>query len=289
MHISEALLPNDGNPHASRLEWAFAGSSSSTPVSDLNDLPHGQPPPAPGAARDMFAAITFSQWQHWVDSRYAISAYEQGVMPRDTGTMYTFRRSGEGGFNEMGNLTLEFGVGEYPRLGFVGGGGGGQGEGWDGGEGGEVVPRPVQMHHEEMWRDIPLLACWPSTSRFCVVVRVDGLLPSTSSTTSSSPSPPTPIRGLIIRLGQYCQGFVKHGSSNTIERWEFTERIERNEGAGAKESEMVGVVGGDWVRVARIGDAFLPCAIAMREEGVVLGARAEYEGVEWVVEEVVEW
>ncbi|KAF2658011.1 hypothetical protein K491DRAFT_690565 [Lophiostoma macrostomum CBS 122681] len=303
MHASEPLLPNDGNPHAARLEWAFAGTSFSAPVADLADLPHGQPPPGQ-EARDLYESVTYSKWVHWVDSRRAVGAHEEGEgvwrMPADTGTMYTFKRGVEGGFNEGGNLTLEFGVGEYPRLRVVGGGGGAGGRDGGDGEGGMGEQRPVQMHHEEMWRDVPLLACWPETKKQCVVLRVEAAVPASttssasSSTTnpdpsSASPTPATiPIRGLIIRLGQYIQGFLKSGSSNTIERWEFTERIERHDRPEVKESEMERVVGGDWVRVARIGDAFLPCAVAMKE-GVVLGAKVEYGGVEWVVEEVVEW
>jgi hypothetical protein len=206
----ESPLPNVASNQYSivrRLEWGFAGTSSSSPSS--NDL-----------------VASHSVWTHWVDSRFAVGSNH---IPADEGDMYAIDDE----------FTLEHGAGPNPFTG--------------------------NMHsYEEMWRDVPIKACYPATIKFCAVLRLQ----------SDS------VRGLVIRLGQYCQGLVQHGEEVSIERWEFVLRVDEN-GHTA---------GGDWTRVARVGTAFLPCLLAcrdLREES--LGTVIKGAGDEWVVEEVGEW
>lgn len=77
-------------------------------------------------------------------------------------------------------------------------------------------------------------------------------------------------RGMVIRVGGWCQGFVKWHEEGrevemVVERWREVE--------------------GRWERVVRLGNSFLPCAVAW-SGGVTLGGKIKYKGTEWEVVEV---
>ena len=123
--------------------------------------------------------------------------------------------------------------------------------------------------HEELWRDVPVASTSVSgksgeTGQVCVVLRCE--------------DEELGIRGVIVRVGRYCQGILQHGDVTTTERWEFD-----GEGTSDAQDEK------KWKRKARTGDVFLPCAVTFREEVVQLGGRVRQGGLEWVVEEVWVW
>lgn len=205
-------LPNHGS--TSRLEWGFAGTSSSVPV-----------PLAPSNPSLATIPVTHSTWRHWLDSRFA--AQPSAAIPADEGDMYTLSSS----------LTLEHGHAFHPHLDRVAG-------------------------HEELWRDVDAASTDASGGKVCVVLRCcdDG----------------EGVRGVVVRVGQFCQGIVVSGGMVATERWEW-------EDPGEEQEEM------GWRRTARSGDAFLPCAVTFRPERVGEGGRVRAAGVEWVVEEAWEW
>ncbi|KAF2023473.1 hypothetical protein EK21DRAFT_80850 [Setomelanomma holmii] len=120
--------------------------------------------------------------------------------------------------------------------------------------------------HEEMWRDVAVLPTGSGAKgkKVCVVMRLH--------------NDAVGARGVIVRLGQYCQGIVMLGKYSTIERWEFG----GGEGGGSEKD-------GGWKRTARVGDQFLPCSVTWREEIVRVGAKVKYHDYEWAVEEAWEW
>ncbi|PVI06133.1 hypothetical protein DM02DRAFT_650042 [Periconia macrospinosa] len=121
-----------------------------------------------------------------------------------------------------------------------------------------AAPNPqtgVMQSHEEMWTDCVIQACAPQTTVFSIVLRID--------------VPEYKVRGVVVRLGQFCQGIVMQGGAVTVERWEF--------------------LAGEWKRTVRIGEGFLPCALAFKEEACDLGGTVVYGQHEWKVEEKVEW
>ncbi|MCJ1243194.1 hypothetical protein MMC30_000391 [Trapelia coarctata] len=79
------------------------------------------------------------------------------------------------------------------------------------------------------------------------------------------------IRGMIVRVGDWCQGILKVGEEIMVERWHWTG-------------------GGGWESIARLGRGkLLQCAL-MFEEGVIgEGKRYEYEGLEWEIVELYHW
>lgn len=202
---ADAPLPNDGG-HRERLDWAFAGKSSSTKV-DGDD------------------SITKASWTHWVDSRYSVGT-PAALMPKDEGIMYAMSET----------QTLEHGSAPNFQTG-------------------------AMQSYEEMWTDLPILPCSPSRSKYAVVLRLDNAQYR--------------VRGVVVRLGQFCQGIVMKEKYCTIERWQFKRE---------RESEA-----GEWKRVARIGDQMLPCATTFKPEGLIQGGKIRYGDYEWEVDELVGW
>lgn len=72
-------------------------------------------------------------------------------------------------------------------------------------------------------------------------------------------------RGVVMRLGQFCQGVVRSGKSFALERWKWTSE-------------------GGWKREVRIGDLFLPCGSAMSDE-LEKGGEVKYQDQVWKVVE----
>lgn len=198
---SPSALPNQGEPH--RLEWAFAGHSTSIPLPD----------------RDDYEDLSHSTWTHWVDSRFPVASTD---IPVDEGDMYPITT----------DLTLEHGHAFHPALNAV-------------------------KSHEEMWRDVDAIST-SSGSKVCIVLRVH--------------DDAAGVRGVVIRVGQFCQGIVIKGQEVTVERWEW------------KDGEDKG-----WKRTARVGDLWVPCKAACREEVMAVGGKVRYGEYEWMVEEVWGW
>ncbi|KAF2819017.1 hypothetical protein CC86DRAFT_149914 [Ophiobolus disseminans] len=118
--------------------------------------------------------------------------------------------------------------------------------------------------HEEMWFDPPVQATSHSGDgkKICVVLRAQDDVAG--------------VRGVIVRLGQFCQGILKIGDGTTVERWEWGCE-------GKEEGEKT------WRRTARVGGLLIPCSAAFREEVLGMGAKVRYGSYEWVVEEVWAW
>lgn len=219
MHIP---LPNRGEPH--RLEWAFAGTSSSHPITlPPTGSQHGKSQKRIENAT--WQNVTHSTWTHWIDSRFPVGSKN---IPVDEGDMYPIAE----------DLTLEVGHAFHPALGAV-------------------------KTHEEMWRDVDALSTTQAGTKLCVVLRCQAERAG--------------VKGLIVRVGQYCQGLVMERDRTTAERWEWNA-----EASDRADNEQ-------WERTVRIGDQFLPCSVAFRPELLGLGAVIKYHDFEWVLEELWEW
>lgn len=127
--------------------------------------------------------------------------------------------------------------------------------------------------HEEAWEDVeavstvarPDLAQEGRGRKVCVVLRAQDDVRG--------------VRGVVVRVGQFCQGIVRVGGDITTERWEAD--LEEDVADGQEERR--------WKRTGRTGSGFPPCSVTFRPEIVGLGGTVAYDGVEWVVEEVWEW
>lgn len=88
-------------------------------------------------------------------------------------------------------------------------------------------------------------------------------------------------RGLVVRVGQYCQGILKVGNELTVERWEWMDPKSPSEPESKSGS-------GEWKSQVKIGDGSLPCDKAM-QDGVHNGATIRSGALEWRVIEEYCW
>ncbi|KAF1842209.1 uncharacterized protein K460DRAFT_370193 [Cucurbitaria berberidis CBS 394.84] len=215
-------LPNEGE--RKRLEWAFAGTSESQPISLPQD---SKPSNERGDGEEKtWEGVTHSKWTHWLDSRHPVGSPD---IPVDEGDMYPI----------ADDLTLEHGHAFQPLM-------------------------HAHKTHEEMWRDLTIQSTNSSGTHLCVVLRLH--------------ADAAGVRGVIVRLGQYCQGIVMQRDYCTVERWEYFAEGRRDLEEATK-----------WKRTARVGDQFLPCAATFRPEVLAMGGLVKYHDYEWVVEEIWEW
>ena len=117
----------------------------------------------------------------------------------------------------------------------------------------------VVREYEEAWRAVEVRGV-PGEERCVSVVLEIGLGEGAEGASA---------KGMVVRVGQYCQGIVRIGSEVTVERWAWSE--ERK-----------------WVCVARIGSATLPCATTWMTSPKE-GDRIECGGFTWNVSAVKTW
>ncbi|KAF2197349.1 hypothetical protein GQ43DRAFT_444331 [Delitschia confertaspora ATCC 74209] len=278
--------PNGGP--INMLDWGFSGCSWSEPKRVVGLFGSGKGPDGQrrkikgrfGDGNPAGVAIRHAHWSHWVDSRVAVGA----VAPVDEGDLWPMDDGRE----------LEVGHAKNPFTG-------------------------KEVNHEEMWRNVAILPCGPTQHKIYTVLRIqnDTLL----------------TRGVVIRIGQFCQGILKVGQQVCVERWEYMASNEVKDGlCSTMQAGQDGVNGipptahagqdgvystvsaaqngintgpthqappapssqlGEWTRTVRLGDMFLPCAVAMKvgEPGIEsrVGDVVTYGDLRWVVEECGGW
>lgn len=166
--LCSGLREEDGEVNQ-KLDWAFAGTSSS------------QPGREPG--------IRHAVWRHWVDSHT--------TEPETVRDEAVVNETGGPGGSE-----LETGRMVNPATG-------------------------VEAEYEEAWSSLEPLVIEPGSERrpAYVVLR----------TRDDEQS----VRGMLIRLGQFCQGVLRDRDAVTVERWQWDQQ-------------------GGWTLSARFGETRLP-------------------------------
>lgn len=76
------------------------------------------------------------------------------------------------------------------------------------------------------------------------------------------------FRGMVVRVGQVCQGITREHGILALERWVW-----------------MGAEGG-WKRTVRMGDMFIPCGPAIEAEKLELDGKITYKEVTWKVVEL---
>ena len=104
-------------------------------------------------------------------------------------------------------------------------------------------------------------------------------------------------RGLIVRIGSWCQGVIRSGNDIGVERWRFGGvPLTGGAEAGLVDAAAAGPPVVDdgsarnkWQRIAKIGEMSLPCQVSW-EKGwqLEVGEEVVCGGLKWaVVEKVV--
>ena len=131
---------------------------------------------------------------------------------------------------------------------------------------GDVLERGTQRHpvtgleceYEELWRDLEVEVVGEEKQCVSIVLKTE----DTAAV----------IKGLVVRVGSWCQGILKVGSKFTIERWEWS----------SKGSEIP-----KWSRVVKIGDGALPCISTFNN--VVNNSLVQSGNLQWKVIEKFTW
>ncbi|KAI9775169.1 MAG: hypothetical protein M1835_005912 [Candelina submexicana] len=136
-----------------------------------------------------------------------------------------------------------------------------------------INPATGQMAaYEELWRDIEI----PCSLQCSVVLE-------TRNKDSEKGE-----RGMIVRVGGWCQGVVTDTNGRcTIERWRFVGSD--GGGIGSSDEHEAEAWVGDWRRVARLGDANLPCVFTFDETDLREGSEVKGTNERWAVIESSSW
>ncbi|KAI9864952.1 MAG: hypothetical protein M1830_006070, partial [Pleopsidium flavum] len=101
------------------------------------------------------------------------------------------------------------------------------------------------------------------------------------------------IRGLVVRVGGWCQGIVKVKGEVSVERWKYAEKKEKGSGGVRVENDVEEVAGetdlGDWQRVIRLGPGALPCSLTFTPAKMKEGNVVKAGDTKWTVIEKHEW
>ncbi|KAL8969923.1 MAG: hypothetical protein Q9197_004085 [Variospora fuerteventurae] len=121
----------------------------------------------------------------------------------------------------------------------------------------------MEDSYEELWTDLPLTPGSSSgPARTCVVLRVEDV--------------ETGMRGMVVRVGRWCQGILKKDGAVSLERWQWVEGKENSPD-------------GQWDVTVRVGADELPCAHILDVEKSVEGTKIHCGAFSWDVVEVSKW
>ncbi|MCJ1300496.1 hypothetical protein MMC08_003293 [Hypocenomyce scalaris] len=127
--------------------------------------------------------------------------------------------------------------------------------------------------YEELWRDLEVEVVGQEKTCTSVVLRAqdDG----------------KGLRGMVIRVGGWCQGILKVGNDVTIERWQWNPRS----GTALDDPFFLFEKSrqGDWERVARLGSRFVPCAVTFNLALITDKTIVEVGDAKWEVIECYHW
>ena len=148
-------------------------------------------------------------------------------------------------------------------------------EGWNVKEGGE------KEKYEELWKDLPIEAAGRKGNKQCVVLKAEG----------------EGGKGLVVKIGGWCQGILRGKGGLTVERWESKPKVEGEAKGGVEEETRTR---NDWVRTFKAGKGVLPCGDVCAHTDGKLGLNhkkvygegdyADYkDGLEWKVVEEYYW
>ena len=200
--LQKELDRKDGINPLAVVEWAFAGTSSTTEIS------------SGPANNELGDSAWHCVWEHWIDSKSDDPKPDEGDMWAQT--------NGD---------VLERGVQIHPLSG-------------------------LQTTYEELWGDLDV-ELLGGEKRVSIVLKVE--------------NKETNTRGMVVRVGGWCQGILKSGGELHIERWQWTE------------------LKNSWERIVKIGSSDLPCAMTFGSQNVSEKGTVTSGGLEWKVIEKFIW
>lgn len=140
----------------------------------------------------------------------------------------------------------------------------------------------TEQKYEELWRDLPIDPLGKKNNRHSIVLRAE--------------NKDEDMKGLVIKIGAWCQGILKKDGELTIERWQLKPKGEDGSDEGPQnEAQEATRTRNNWVRVFKVGKEILACRDVCRNTDGKLGmnkikkyGEKHYE-IEWKVIEEYYW
>ena len=149
-------------------------------------------------------------------------------------------------------------------------------------EGVNVKADGEEQKYEELWKDIQVDPLGKKHNRHSIVLRAE--------------DSEQEMKGLVIKIGGWCQGIMKRAGELTVERWQLKPKL-------GVESELIKENGieestrtrNDWVRTFKVGTETLACGRVCGHTDGKLGMNAtkmygeKDNEIEWRVVEEYYW
>lgn len=137
------------------------------------------------------------------------------------------------------------------------------------------------LEYEELWSDLDIRTIGVEAKRVCIVLKAE--------------AENQVNKGMVIRIGGWCQGILQSGEDITVERWQWVNQTEsganngsmthaRQEDTSAKDEKE-----GNWERVVRLGNHNLPCGVTFEPDLLGDNAKVDFGNLEWKVVENYRW
>lgn len=116
----------------------------------------------------------------------------------------------------------------------------------------------LQCEYEELWGELDVETVGGEADRISIVLKVE--------------NDDNKTRGMVVRVGSWCQGILKTGDNITVERWQ------------AQDPKS-----GKWNQIIKLGSAILPCERTFSVEGLENGNLITSNDLQWKIIEKHGW
>ena len=132
----------------------------------------------------------------------------------------------------------------------------------------------MSCDYEEVWRDLDIHVLEGEQDRVCIVLKAD--------------SPSTGVKGIVMRIGEWCQGILKTSNGLTVERWQWLD-IAKPKSEQATRYDHDFTPHNEWTKLARFGSGSLPSPSALSPVSLTKEATVALDGIEWKAVEICQW
>ena len=132
--------------------------------------------------------------------------------------------------------------------------------------------------YEELWRDLKIDLVDQEIEHISTVLKAENVK--------------TSAKGMVIRIGGWCQGILKVGNDLTIERWCWTKlESEQVQKLSSTQTSMIQqeTISGKWEKLWKLGNGSLPCAATFKVTTLKENTTIQAGDLEWKVIENYRW
>ena len=276
--IDASVLPNVPPVlDLSYLDWAFAGTSSSTvrtrrlssnstKSSSSSSLKPLTPTEEKGkkdtgnahtrsASGGKLVVIRQCTWTHWVDSRGPVSKQTHSDSRAASGAQSPASPVTPSDWTDTGNIYPTDKENEFLEKGRM------------------MNDKGVMQDMEELWRDFTPQRLPGEANAASIVLKAENKILG--------------VRGMVIRVGGWCQGIIRSSNGEIgVERWRFGSSgfidgmVKRYDDSATQQQA------GKWQKIFKLGKMSLPCESAcLKSDELGEGDSIMHGGLNWTVVE----